>query len=313
MSYHFIQRFVLIVLTLLVTPVLAWAQTATLSKVAPPDALTRGWITVQRGQTALQASVDMRIQAGDVVLIKDKRASVRLTFPDGQSKWVNLAESPYTFATRQSGWSDSFKRVAQQVGFFNRLPRSDVAATVTRASTGKGARSPELDCGGELNEPVIPADNVKPPVKLVAGERALHFRWIGGMAPYTLTLLQDGKLIQEATVKQGCQVTLPTHDWKPGVYTLVLKDPTSRKIWTDKTLTFVTAETLPAVPAQFKNADLSQAEQQLLYADWLANQSEGAWRLEAVQIVTTFESWDVAREWLGQWGGNQMYPNDAGK
>jgi hypothetical protein len=128
------------------------------------------------------------------------------------------------------------------------------------------------------------------------------------MAPYTLSLLQDGKLIQDATVNHGCQVTLPPHDWKPGVYTLVLKDLNSVKGYIDKTLTFVSPQALPPIPAQFNNDELSPPEHQLLYADWLANQDEGAWRLEAVQIAAPFESWDLARKWLGQWGGNSMIP-----
>jgi len=296
---------VLMLLALIVST-LSWAEppavTAILSKVEPSDAITRKWVQVKRGADKFPASLNMSIQAGDEIFIKGKHTSVLLSLPNGQPKRVSKGESPYTFSISTPGVIDRFYKVANSLGLFKGISPTTIG-TKTSASTGRGKSNASIcGCGDEKCLPRIPADIVEPTVKLVAGMRGLTFHWEGGVTPYQLRLLKNGKVIQEVNKIDACQITLPSRYWKPGVYTLNLRDPNSKKGYTDESLTFVKASALPQVPAELKAAELSQDERTLLEADWLANQENCAWRLEAVQRVAPLIGWHpLAEDWMQRW------------
>jgi len=300
-----------ILMLTLIVPTLSWAEpttvTAILGKVEPSDAITNGWVWVKRGAVKFPASLSMSIQAGDEILIKDKLTSVLLSLLNGQQKRVSQGESPYTFSISTPGVMDRFYKVANSLGLLKGISPT-TTGTKTSASTGRGYENLEnCSCGNAECTLLIPADNVDPIVKLVAGLRGLAFHWVGGTAPYQLRLLMNGEVIQEANKIEACQITLPSRHWQPGVYTLELKDPNSQNGWRDESVTFVEASAVPKSPAELQTADLSLDERTLLEADWLARQEKGAWRLEAVQRVAPLVGkHPLAEGWMQLWAYGQQ-------
>lgn len=277
------------------------AALARLSKVDPSDALAKGWVRVIQGGAARPATLGMTIKAGDEVVLLDTQAAVRLTLPDGGEKWVHYGESPYVFATRAPGVTEGLLKVAAVFGLLKNFGSSGGDRVKASASTSRGAEG-RCGCTDAQCLPVIPADNIAPPVRLVAGSRSLTFHWVGGTSPYRFQVSRNGVVIEAVDQIDACQVTLSNRDWSPGVYSLELRDPHSKSGYRDDSLIFVDAANLPKPPAELSKNDLSQADNLLLEVDWLARQGSGEWRLEAIQRVQPLlGKHPLAELWLQIW------------
>jgi len=273
-------------------------DTATLGKVDPPDAMKL--VVVERSDSKIEPFLGMEILVGDKITLLSKSATVQLVTQDGQRKWVKYADSPFVFTIDSLGFADRFIKIANAYDLLKDFIPVNGKGKNVQAEVSRGA------CGRD-GHICIPAGKVKPTVKLVAGERGLIFHWVGGAGVYKIRLLMNKRVIQEVSgIENACHVTLPKHDWRPGVYTLEIMDTIKENTWQDNTLTFVDASALPSFPEDLSSADLSSEERALLQADWLARQGNGAWQLEAVQRVAPLVGrYRLADDWMNFWARGQ--------
>ncbi|PKN50489.1 MAG: hypothetical protein CVU58_00570 [Deltaproteobacteria bacterium HGW-Deltaproteobacteria-16] len=158
-----------------------------------------------------------------------------------------------------------------------------------------------------IDEFKMPADTSNlPPPRMAAGERALHFRWVGGTPPYSLTIEHDGVKVSKVENVGVGSVSLPRRNWQPGKYQLSLEDAgTPQKVLEESELTFVKPADIPPMPKDIVEGESREDMRQLLYADWLSKQGKGKWIMEAIQRVVplAMEGNLAAANWLRQWGG----------
>lgn len=242
------------------------------------------------------------LKSGDRILINDKYTYLNLLTSTGRLRvTADMAKKDgYEInASQNSVWRNLVSLVTDKL-----KPGETQAIS---ASTRGGCPQPE-----EINFPSIPADQTETP-KMAAGERALHFIWQCGKAPYQLSLVQNDKVINEIKVTAGFEATLPKQNLKPGTYKLVLKDkkgqapdvdPLYGNAYVTENLILVAPADVPPMPAELAQSTLPEETKQLLYADWLARQGKGEWSMEAVQHVFPYaKNYEPAADWLHQWGG----------
>lgn len=297
--------FFLLIGALLTSPIYASSMLDTATKLSPDDgvialinpvdAMEEGSITIQRGKVHLYGKPILK--PGDVVHIKGL-ASLKVRMADGNSVIIDkkvAGERGYLFHPEKVSLFDN---LAHKYGF------GSAASMVVVAGT-RGNK-----CGqGELAMPANMPDAI--PFYLQSGERELHFRWVGGKPPYRLTLSRNGKVLAEGQVDNACEITFHKQIWQPGIYTLDLRDGPCLALeqqkdcaWFDERVTVVEPGKLPPMPQEIAKSSLDIVEKQALYAEYLAQEDQGNWRLEALQQLFPWKASNrYALDWLRNWGG----------
>lgn len=286
---------------------------AWIESVKPKDALTPAnaqtpakIVILRQGKpVAFTTPVLMaELKSGDRILINDNHAylnlinsngALRITAADAKKEGYEVSAKP------NSTWNNLVAFVTDKI-------KPGQTQAVSASTRGKGARGscPKPD---EIDFPSILADQTETP-KMAAGERALHFMWECGQAPYRLSLVQNDKILNGIDIPSGFEATLPKQNLKPGTYKLVLSDkkgqsqPPFGNAYVTENLILVAPADVPPMPAALTKSPLPEETRQLLYADWLAKQGNGEWSMEAIQLVTPYtKTYEPAADWLRQWGG----------
>lgn len=278
--------------------------------LTPANAQTKAKIVVLRqGQpVTFDTPVLMaELKSGDRIFINDSQAylnlinsngALRITAADAKKEGYEVNAKP------NSTWNNLVAFVTDKI-------KPGQTQAVSASTRGKGTRGgcPQPE---DINFPSIPADQTETP-KMAAGERALHFIWQCGKAPYRLSLVQNDKVITEINVPSGFEATLPKQNLKPGTYKLVLKDkkgfapgvePLYGNAYVTENLILVAPTNVPPMPEALANAPLPKETRKLLYADWLSRQGNGEWSMEAIQhLIPYAKNYEPAADWLRQWGG----------
>ena len=186
-----------------------------------------------------------------------------------------------------------------------------VARTWMAISSGSRSTMPKMlaaatrgDKDMELAVPVFAAARSN----LVAGQRALVIPWVGGTAPYQVTLARltvagnAPEVLADVRVASGNVVQLPMIDLKPGRYSIGVFHSHAAgepRGWEERNLYVVDAAALPAIPERLKAAKLSAADEALLFAYYLEGLEDGAWVFEAVQRVpSVIPANEATEQWL---------------
>jgi hypothetical protein len=277
--------------------VAAWIES-----ISPKDSLSKSKIVILRQGKPFSFDTSRmmtELKSGDRILINDSHVYLSLLTSTGRLRvTADIAKKDgYEInASPNSVWRNLVALVTDKI-----KPGQTQAIS---GSTRGGCLQPE-----EINFPSIPADQTEAP-KMAAGERALHFIWQCGKAPYRLSIVQNDKALNEIKVTEGFEATLPKQTLKPGTYKLVLSDkkgqaqPPYGNAYVTENLILVDPADVPPMPAELAQSSLPEETKQLLYADWLARQGKGEWSMEAIQQVFPYaKDYEPAANWLRQWGG----------
>lgn len=252
-------------------------------------AIEVGWIesaqgkledaSIQRGKASLPVVRFQTLLEGDVLLVK-KGAQIEVRLGEGEkSITVTAAESPYRVA-----------RVGEVSGAWSRM--LGWLRNIALNSVGKGEQGSE-----RLQVAATRAIDAKRPFlsmpmlenseyALVAGQRDIHFAWLGGQSPYSIRLSdrQTGSTLMEAGGLQSARARLPGVNLPPGSYLVRIADAAgvSRVL----RLEAVTESELPAPPDAANGPALTPDARTFYYAAWLMGQQNGKWVLEAYQQLT---------------------------
>lgn len=285
--------------------VAAWIESANPSDaLTPRNARTKAKIVIIRQGQPLELNtlaVMTELKSGDRILINDINAYLNILTSTGrfQVTAVMAKKGGYEInASTNSLWDNLVALVADKI----KPGQNQVISASSRGVPWLQAES----------APTIPADQAQNS-KLTAGERALHFRWQGGKPPYHLSLERKDQVLGEVNVIKSSEASLLKLALPPGSYKLVLKDKKgldqdAHAINGYGTVTanliLVDAAEVPPMPSALAAALLPKEVRQLLYADWLARQGEGEWRMEAIQQIFPYaKTYEPAASWLRQWGG----------
>lgn len=225
----------------------------------------------------------------------NSNGALRITAADAKKEGYEVNAKP------NSTWNNLVAFVTDKI-----KPGQTQAVSASTRGSGTRGSCPKPE---EIDFPSILADQTETP-KMAAGERALHFMWECGQAPYRLSLVQNDKILNAVDMPSGFEATLPKQNLKPGTYKLVLSDtkgqsqPPFGNAYVTENLILVAPADVPPMPEALAKAPLPEETRQLLYADWLAKQGNGEWSMEAIQLVIPFaKTYEPAADWLRQWGG----------
>lgn len=280
----------------------AWIELVNpVDALTPRDPLAKPKIVIFRQGKPLAISgspIMTELRSGDRIQINDEHAYINLVSTSGNRLRVTNAD----MARKNGGY---------EINVHSNSLWNNLVALVTDNIKPGQIQVVNASIRG-IADLSIPADQTEEP-KLAASERALHFRWQGGEPPYSLTIVRDDKVIMAIKIPQGYEATLPKQYLPPGNYRLILKDKTGLASNVDPlygdayeitNLILVSPADIPSMPLPLADIPLPEEFRQLLYADWLARQGRGQWRMEAIQHVFPYaKDYQPAADWLLQWGG----------
>jgi hypothetical protein len=245
-------------------PLLAQEAAAVVARYLPPKAdhdIVRG------NGTAEPISLGALLFPGDVIRVRGSGSAV-LAYADGDQDIVE-GEAEFTVPERAplGAMARMFERLRTVLGAQYRQG----ANLATRSGGACTADSP-------ANEP-LQAPVLAETVSLSAGRPDVSLAWVGGCAPYAVTLTGDGG---EAFAMAGLQRPMVRIDGSvllPGRYRFRIVDARQTQLERD-------VEVVDAAPTGPYLADAATSElAAVAHAAWLAEQDDGRWRLESFQAL----------------------------
>ena len=132
---------------------------------------------------------------------------------------------------------------------------------------------------GEEGALMVPGAN-RTPNNLVRGEAPVWAAWSGGAAPFSVTLEAGGKAsVLTAGSEREVRFEIPKNAGSR--LTLTITDAGKRSV----RVPFRLRDKLPAPPSDVVAQAAPDGLAPALLAAWLANQDDGAWRLEAARML----------------------------
>lgn len=235
---------------------------------------------IVRDGAELPARIMMPVFAEDIVFLRD--AGSRIIIETGDGKKVEVGGSVMRFTvTGEIDTGDGTWGIISAIG---------------GVFAGDEEPAPEnmVSKGGTLKMPVaVRGTNI-----LLKGRRTLWLGWEGGKAPFTVSLAgESGETIMaERLASSETEITLP--DKVGGKFTLVLRDAEQQKVQ----LRFRFADALPENAPQ----SVDTIADVLARAAWLTGQGDGAWSIEAAQLLKANGS-EAAQALLGKITGGWRY------
>ncbi len=229
--------------------------------VVPADA-PEGTFVIERGD----GSVERRVAARMVLRVDDRIAIA----PGGVLRLGLLDRSLELTGPRAATPVDGVTIVAP--------PDSPVAEALILAAPSAADRAVKRGRNmGRLSLPLVPPSGGS----LLAGLRPLSLGWYGGAPPYEVTLLPaEGEAALFAESGLGEPVLPPRSlGMAPGSYRLTIAD--SRKDKISRKLEVVPEAAEPRMPVDKVPAGVAAEIRTMARAQWLSQQDDGRWRLQA--------------------------------
>lgn len=255
------------ILTVFIAAMLAFARFAAADSAPAGYVMTMSLVgedaslksAVVRDGAEIPAKIMMPLFAGDVVFLRDPASRIGIEMGDGKSVEVGGAHSRFEVAgeinTGDSTWS-IIAAIGGLVGGDEAVPPDNMVSK-----------------GGALKVPMAQRDGNM----LLQGRRTLWLGWTGGDGPFTLALTADGRETPLRDGIAGHEAVIDLPDQLPPRFGVALTDAMGQKV----VLRFRFANDVPAGPAAAGETGV----QALARAAWLTSQQNGAWTVEAAQIL----------------------------
>jgi hypothetical protein len=250
------------------------------------------------------------LQACDVVDLVDPEVTVHITLANSRRQRLGVTKD----ATR------SLRVPCTERG----MPESLIAALQaaiggpeTRAERAAAMASRSIDTGASRAKPALAAPVLDAQTNtLLAGQRAVFLRWVGGTAPFTVALQDStGRVLASRTGLRTREVRLPSVRLQPGRHRLLIGQARGESVVgiAEDALEVAPAEHLPAAPPALVQAleqsGLPADARTIFRADQLASLEGGRWTLEAAQSVAAIQPATAAsRQWLDRHAGVLQSP-----
>ena len=216
---------------------------------------------VRMGQE-LPAKLMMPLYNRDVVFVRDPASRISLEIGDGETVEIggNLARYDVTgeIPTGDDAWS-----VLTAIG--GALSEEADEIPENMASKGSGPNVPLAIHGRNF---------------LVKGERKLWLTWAGGTAPFIVKIkLGEKETALSPTRARETEISIPANAGERLIITI--QDAENQAT----TLRFRLRDALPVAPDSLKKAFPGPSSGTVLTAVWLASLENGAWAVEAAQML----------------------------
>ena len=263
-----------------------WIHTAKL-----PQTLSNVFHVVRRGTVVPYTEAEGLLPCDQVKLL-DASATIHITLSNAQRIRLDALRPETVVPCERESIGDSVARLLQAITGQAESFRS-TASTRATASTRSAA---------SLNIPALVAAKTM----IAEGKRSLFISWRGGKAPFSVKILsQNGsKPVLEKDNVAGHDASFPEIKLETGQYSLIITDAEQKWIREDE-FHVVSALTVPAMPKELKDANLSENARTLFYADFLVGFEDGRFTLEALQKAASISPpTPASRDWLRAWGAN---------
>lgn len=211
------------------------------------------------------------LRAGDQLQIGDSRSAVIIGTPDGKSRRIGAAQSPFTISSPGNAPSvqgNVFKWVS---GLFPLGAKKETTLALSSLSTRGGNGAP-------LAVPYLVRRFM-----IEARTRSLYLSWSGGTPPFRLRLVRqaDGKEVMAFAGIGERHVLAPRREFADGDYLLEISDAADNVF--EDLLRAVPAANLPAFPEAAGLTGLDPHTARIIEASWLGTTENGRWVIEAMQ------------------------------
>lgn len=213
------------------------------------------------------------VQEGDQIQIKSPAAAVKIGTGEGSGFRIDFPQSPYVM--KASGKPPSIP------GNLMKWLSSHFQANEKGKSLDRLASLSTRDVESSQGELVAPY--LAKRFAMASGNRALYFSWKGGVAPFTVKLVNQDTgtaAFEEKKIPDRRIQTKPT-TLPEGLYRLDISD-TQGAVYEDL-IRVVAPQQLPPAPEDIRLTTLPDRTRRLVYIAWLAAQDNGKWIIEAMQ------------------------------
>ncbi len=237
--------------------------------------ITKAQIMTVQSITTLQDGDWVLVRQRENTYLDDSRNYTKLTFGDDKYEFVTDKKSPYLVKKRGTIIVPEYVQEDSTVTFWFNLYENYIKSRI-------GVKGSSL---WVLSMPLL----AKSENRLIAGKRALHLAWQGGMAPYWVRVYH-GETEKPCLSKSGIpsrRIQFEERILSAGHYRVIVSDDKGRIV--EETFQVVEGDHIPSLPkqnAQDMNAStMPKWIKKTLHAAWLAQQVGGAWKFEAYQQV----------------------------
>jgi hypothetical protein len=239
--------------------------------------LTKGTAIVREG-AELKPAIWMPLYDRDIVFIRDPKSRVLVDYGTGGRAEVDQTRMRLEISAETAHGGDKW-------GIISALGELLMGEEDEQVPTNLVAKGDD----GTLSVPIAN----RTPNYVVANAAPIWIEWTGGAEPFTVTREADGKVQPIAETKDRLvKFTLPADAGQRVVLKIV--DSKKRSV----RVPLRVRENLPAMPADLAG-DTSRDLQPALTAAWLAQQDDGAWRIEAARMLRNAQDNNAALKRVG--------------
>ena len=224
------------------------------------------------------------VLTGDIITITDPRGRLSLRLNDRADPVILTRDrSPYTISEPPNarGFSSGLLSwIGNEFDLMDRTRKQRFAANI------RGG-------GGKFAAPIL-----RRPQTLGAGSRVLTIEWQGAKpVDVALRARAGGRPLAGGQGVEG-RWTSPPVTLAPGDYALTLKS--SDGTTAGNALTVSAPGDLPVIPADLKRSEIPAPLRIVAQAAWLASQGDGAFQLEALQMLSPLRGKFAAADTLAE-------------
>ena len=218
---------------------------------------------VVRDGKELPPKLMMPVFSGDVIFLRDPSSHIDLELGGGATVAIGGSLTRFDvkgeIPTGDDAWS--------------------IFAAIGSVLSGGEEEIPE-NMTAKGDDSLVAPLAVHGPNFIVKGERKLWLAWQGGTAPYVVTVSAGDKVATSPDVAVR-EIELPMAANTADRIAVKISDTNQQTL----TLRFRLRDEAPALPTSLTTASPGKSTTAVLAAAWLAEQEQGAWAIEAAQLL----------------------------
>jgi len=235
------------------------APVAVIAKYLPPTAEVVIKRAIGEGATA---GLGTPLYVGDTIVVA-KGGTLEIAYADGAREEL-AGPTAFTLPEKQKMGMAARIYGRLQTALGRKYRQGSNLATRNSGSCSSAALP--------LEAPVL-----HPTTILKNGHENIALAWVGGCAPYTLTVSSPGNTRVRLNDLKRPMTRIDAERFTTGEYALNIRDARAQEI----SVALLVVDTLPGGPID--SASIASELDAVAYAAWLANYDGGDWRLESFQ------------------------------